>query len=57
MNACAACGLGAPIGISMLVDQSIRPSLGITNSMSGLSGCSCTASPDQPIATQLSPFG
>ena len=57
MNACAACGFGAPTGISMLVDHSMQPSFGITNSMSGLSFWSWTASPDQPSAIQLSPFG
>ena len=41
----------------MLVDQSMQPSFGITNLMFGLSFWSWIASPDQPSAMAMSPFG
>ena len=55
MNASAAVGFGAPIGITMLSDHSMQPSSGIRNSMFGSSACSWTASPDQPITATASP--
>ena len=57
MNAWAACGFGAPTGISMLVDHSMQPSLGFMYLMFGLSFWSWIASPDQPRTIQTSPFG
>jgi hypothetical protein len=41
----------------MLVDQSMQPSFGMMNLMSGLSFWSWTASPDHPSAIQVSPLG
>ena len=40
----------------MLSDQSMQPSVGIRHSMFGLSACSCTASPDQPITATALPL-
>ena len=45
--------LGAPIGITMLSDQSTQPSVGIRHSAFGFP--MIEASPDQPIAATMLP--